>query len=199
MKSSIDWNEQWARFSEDFRDGTAHIDLQRFRSPHTLLLSPGPGFGDLSHPTTYLMLSLMAGWLDHETVLDIGCGSGILALSALLMGAECSYGIDIDEEAVAHARSNAAINHLEKRAHFSRYLPKKMKTGIILINMILTEQKTVLGEIPLLPQMAKLWIASGLLASQRKEAIDWMEGIGFQLIEEKTRGDWLGLKWTRRD
>ncbi len=194
-KESIDWSEQWSQFAEDFREGKAHIDLARFGAPHTLLLLPGPGFGDLSHPTTYLMLELMAGCLKDEIVLDIGCGSGILSLAALLMGAKSAFGIDIDENALNHAQQNAALNHLDKRAHFSRHLPTNQESSIVLINMILPEQRTALKEISTLPKMAKLWIASGILKSQRADALALCKDLGLTLIEEKKRGEWLGLKF----
>ena len=196
-KESIDWSEQWSQFAEDFREGKAHIDLARFGAPHTILLLPGPGFGDLSHPTTYLMLELMAHSMKNEIVLDIGCGSGILSLAGLLMGAKSAYGIDIDDDALNHARQNAALNHLDQRVHFSRTLPTNQENSIVLINMILPEQQTALKEIPTLPKKAKLWIASGFLKSQRAEALSFCKELGLTLIEEKKKGEWLGFKFCR--
>ena len=194
-KESIDWAEQWSQFSEDFYDGKAHIDLVRFGGNSNLLLLPGPGFGDLSHPTTYLMLELMAGCMKEESVFDIGCGSGILALSALLMGAKCAYGIDIDPDAIEHAHQNAALNHLEKGSHFGRTLPFIQEKGIVLLNMILPEQQIVLKELPALFDMARLWIVSGILKSQRTEALAFMKQLRLTLIEEKEHGEWLGFKF----
>ena len=192
---TIDWVKQWSLFAEDFREGKAHIDLSRFGTSQTLLLLPGPGFGDLSHPTTYLMLELMAGCMLNEIAIDIGCGSGILSLAAPLMGAKTAYGIDIDDEALIHAQQNASLNQLEKCAHFSRKLPSLKEKGIVLINMILSEQRTVLQEISELPNQAKLWIVSGVLKSQRTEALSWIQQFGFKCIDEKERGEWLGLKF----
>lgn len=190
----IDWESQWAQFAAGFKDGKAHIELSRFGTNKTLYLQPGPGFGDLSHPTTSLMLSFMKGEMQGSTVLDIGCGSGILALSALLMGASQAIGIDIDENALEHARHNANLNRLSAR--FSRNLPKNSK-GVVLINMILSEQKAVLQEIPNLPSRASLWIASGFLAEQKKEAISFTEQLGLHLLEIKQEGEWIALKLQR--
>jgi ribosomal protein L11 methyltransferase len=188
----VSWTDQWSQFASDFRNGYAHIHLEPFGSSKTLNLTPGPGFGDLSHPTTYLMLELMSCRMKNETVIDVGCGSGILALAALRMGAKKAYGIDIDPEALIHARTNATLNHLNRKASFSYSLPKVVKEGIVLINMILSEQKNVLHAHPKLPPMAKLWIASGFLRSQRKKAIAFTQELNLELIEEKSRGNWLG-------
>ena len=122
QQAQVDWENQGALFAENFKDGKAHIDLQRFGTPATLKLYPGPGFGDLSHPTTNLMLELMQGALTGQIALDIGCGSGILSLAALLMGAKKAYGVDIDAEALLHAEKNADLNGLIY-ASFSRFLP----------------------------------------------------------------------------
>lgn len=89
-----------------------------------LILDPGRAFGTGSHPTTQLCLS----WLDSniqsgETVLDYGCGSGILAIAALKLGARNVLGIDIDANAIAASLDNAALNRCEpERILFSTTL-----------------------------------------------------------------------------
>jgi len=194
---TVSWSDQWSQFAQDFRDGKAHINLEQFGASHTLLLLPGPGFGDLSHPSTYLMLELMNGCINDEIVLDLGCGSGILSLAALMMGATRAYGIDIDPSAIKHARQNALLNHLEKRARFSAAIPKLKKNPVVCINMILPEQQNLMKENPNLPRKAKLWLASGILKSQRAKALSFINGLGLKVIEEKVRGDWLGFKGSR--
>jgi ribosomal protein L11 methyltransferase len=193
-KKSVSWEDQWAQFAKDFRDGKAHINLEQFGASQTLLLLPGPGFGDLSHPSTYLMLELMSGCMKDETIFDLGCGSGILALAALMMGAKKANGIDIDPKALAHARKNAALNHLEKQARFSQKLPQLKAKPVVLINMILPEQRILIGENPALPKQAKLWLTSGILKSQRNETLSFLSGLGLKVIEEKERDEWLGFK-----
>lgn len=192
----IDWESQWAQFAPNFKNGKAHIDLTRYGTRKTLTLQPGPGFGDLSHPTTSLMLACMEGEIQERTILDIGCGSGILSLGALLMGAKRAIGIDIDEGALFHARQNAKLNQLQRLASFSNVLPKRA-SGIVLINMILSEQKTVLQQIPDLPLRASLWITSGILADQRNEALSLIEQLDLSLLEEKQEGEWISLKCKR--
>ena len=72
------WDQQWELFAPQFKEGKAHIDLTDYGVCKTLQLYPGPGFGDLSHPTTRLVLQLMKPHLQQRLAIDIGCGSGIL-------------------------------------------------------------------------------------------------------------------------
>lgn len=186
----IDWEEQWANFAEGFKDGKAHIDLSKFGGAATLQLLPGPGFGDLSHPTTSLMLQLMEGRVKDQSILDIGCGSGILTLAALLLGARLAVGIDIDSDAIIHAQKNQKLNNL--KAHFSLSIPKK-KFDIALMNMITSEQQVVMKQ----TIDADLWITSGMLVKQREEYLLLANLWGWTLLEEATQDGWLGMIFKR--
>lgn len=182
----VNWEEQWALFAQNFKDGKAHIDL----GEKTLLLLPGEGFGDLSHPTTFLMLEMMKQYVVGESVIDIGTGSGILALASLMLGAKSSFGIDIDPGAVKHAKKNAKLNHLN--AKFSKALPKKLpKKNIFLMNMILMEQLQVEPE--RLNERAKLWIVSGILNTQKKKYLKQAEAWGWELVSVHRKTEWLGF------
>lgn len=64
---TIDWHTQWEMFAENFYDGKAHIQI----GDKTLLLKPGAGFGDLSHPTTQLMVEMMQKYVPGEAVVDV--------------------------------------------------------------------------------------------------------------------------------
>lgn len=181
----INWEEQWALFAENFYDGKAHINL----GEKTLLLLPGPGFGDLSHPTTALMLEMMRDCVLGNQILDIGTGSGILALAALLLGANSAYGIDIDPDALVHAEKNNILNGLNAR--FSQALPKRLSPSIVLMNMILSEQRAVFSHKA--NQSAKLWITSGILASQENEYLKQASDWGWRLISKLQKSEWLGF------
>lgn len=182
--ATVDWHEQWSLFASDFHEGKAHIDL----GGKTLLLTPGPGFGDLSHPTTFLMLEMLKTRAKNESIVDIGTGSGILALAALALGAKSAIGIDIDTAALKHAKENAKLNNLPAR--FSKKLPK-CKASIFLMNMIFPEQKE-LNPSQFNPS-AKLWIVSGILASEKKAYMTQTKKWGWKLLKEYTKSDWLGF------
>lgn len=190
MKYAVDWEEQWALFAENFFQGKARIDLSRYGKALQLRLLPGPGFGDLSHETTRLMLNLMQGRMTHQKILDIGCGSGILSLAALLLGAESATGIDIDEEALLHSQQNARENNLSHRAQFTKSLPQTSSNQVLLINMILPEQKQALQ--PIHTRLSKLRIASGILESQKNEYLALTHSWGWNPIEEQKLGEWMG-------
>lgn len=180
----VNWEEQWAEFAEDFYDGRAHVKIGR----KTLELLPGAGFGDLSHPTTNLMLQMMEAQVLDEHVLDIGSGSGILTLASLLLGAKSAHGIDIDEAAIQHAKKNANLNQL--KASFSRELPEISKS-IFLMNMILPEQRIFAPQ--RLNFKAKFWIVSGIMTSQQEEYLHQAKKWGWDLLRMFEKSDWLGF------
>lgn len=134
-----------------------------------LQLDPGLAFGTGSHPTTRLCLQ----WLDQEirggeTVLDYGCGSGILAIAALKLGAGPTRGIDIDAQAVRASLDNAQQNGVS--AEFG--LPDTLKTGQydVVVANILANPLRMLGE--LLASHVKTGgkiVLSGILAEQAEE------------------------------
>lgn len=94
-----------------------------------LLLDPGLAFGTGTHPTSALCLEwLDAQPLDGMQVLDFGCGSGILAIAALLLGAEHAVGTDIDVQALEASRDNAGRNGIDP-ARFPLYLPEQLPQG----------------------------------------------------------------------
>lgn len=134
-----------------------------------LQLDPGLAFGTGSHPTTRLCLK----WLDTqlkggESVLDYGCGSGILTIAALKLGAGSAVGVDIDEQAIRASKDNAAQNNID--AQF--YLPDGLPQGQfdIVVANILANPLRMLGE--MLAARTKTGgriVLSGLLEEQADE------------------------------
>lgn len=147
------------------------------RGAINLKLDPGLAFGTGSHPTTRLCLR----WLDenlkgNETLLDYGCGSGILAIAAAKLGATRVDGVDIDAQAVTASRDNAALNDVA--AHFC--LPGDLATNqydVVVANILTNPLK---GMAPLLAgrvRAAGRLVLSGILAEQADEVMavyrDW--------------------------
>ncbi len=106
----IDWEKQWEMHAIGFKKGVLTLPIAGFGD---IYLKPGPGFGDLSHPTTRLALKLMPEYVKEKEVIDIGCGSGILSLAASAMGAKNVIGIDIDLGAIRHSIENQKLNKME--------------------------------------------------------------------------------------
>ncbi len=142
----IDWNAQWELHAPNFLNGFAHVSLKDFGgSDARFKMAPGPGFGDLSHPTTQIVLTLMPQIIEGP-VIDVGCGSGVLSIAAKLSGAPEVMGIDIKREAIKHAKLNAALNNLE--CSFSKKLLQTPKNPLILMNMISSEQSIAWNSFP---------------------------------------------------
>lgn len=137
-----------------------------------LVLDPGLAFGTGSHPTTFLCLQwLTAAVHGHETLLDYGCGSGILAIAAAKLGTKSVLGVDIDDNALIAARDNAEVNHVELQLRHSRATLDE--TFDIVVANILTNPLCVLA--PLLTKRVAPGgriVLSGILETQSQQVID---------------------------
>jgi ribosomal protein L11 methyltransferase len=167
------------------------------RDAVNIVLDPGAAFGTGSHPTTRLVLA----WLEREvrggeTVLDYGCGSGILAIAAMKLGAARATGVDIDPLALAAARYNASANAvaLEVRAaDASLGLLADLTVANILANPL-----RMLA--PLLASHTRpggRLALSGILAAQSAEVMQ-AYGPYFDMAPAGEEGDWVCLAGTRR-
>jgi ribosomal protein L11 methyltransferase len=86
-----------------------------------IVIQPSTGFGTGHHPTTRLVLrALQTVPLDGRTLLDIGCGSAVLAIAAIKLGARSAAAVDIDPDALENARENAALNDVADRVHLEQ-------------------------------------------------------------------------------
>lgn len=199
----IDWEAQWAAHSVGYRKGYVHLDLHDYTvgnillKPATIQLKAGPGFGDLSHPTTRLVLRLMANRVPGKHVIDIGSGSGILSLAACAMGASFVEGIDIDPAALIHARENSRLNGMEKQISFFLIDDYEMTEGVnskvILMNMIQSEQQQAWTSLSMLHACAKSAITSGILSEGRDSYLELMKTWGWRLVEEAEEEGWLAF------
>lgn len=162
-----------------------------------ILLDPGLAFGTGSHPTTRLCLR----WLDEalqggETVIDFGCGSGILAITALKLGAARAEGVDIDPLAVLAARDNAVQNRVP--AGFHTAAERLQAPADIVVANILANPLIVLE-----PLLATLTVKggrialSGILAEQADEVAAAYER-DYALGPAVEEGGWVLITGTRR-
>jgi len=188
------WEKQWELFAPNFKNGKAHIDLTPYGCEQTLQLYPGPGFGDLSHPTTRLVLKLMQPYVKDHRVVDIGCGSGILSLAAAAMGAAEVYGYDIDPEAAEHAKKNATLSAFQKKIHFATKPPEKISPDtILLMNMISSEQAQAWSLIEDRVPASAILITSGILEESVEQYLAWKATQGWKVKKQLTENGWIGL------
>jgi ribosomal protein L11 methyltransferase len=106
--------------------------------PLFVIIEPSMGFGTGHHATTRLTLQALQDVpLDNRTVLDIGCGSGVLAIAAVKLGAQSAVGIDIDPDALENAKDNAALNEMGDRVRYEegdfRELP--LRADVVMANL----------------------------------------------------------------
>ncbi len=163
-----------------------------------IVLDPGLAFGTGSHPTTRLCLR----WLDNnikggESVLDYGCGSGILAIAALKLGAARAVGVDVDSQAVVASRDNAVANQVENaQFYMPNYAPKE--TYDVVVANILTNPLRMLA--PLLANAAKQGgriVLSGILEEQAQDVMD-IYAQWFDLDAPVFEDGWSCLSGTKR-
>lgn len=197
----IDWQTQWSEIAGRGEDGILHLNLADFLPgcSSSLQIFPGPGFGDLSHPTTQQILRLMAPRIEGKFFLDLGCGSGILSLAAAQLGALRVHGIDIDHDALTHARGNAGRNELKSDVTFglpSEYFEFELnKPLIIAMNMIFFEQKLAWKELSLNPACPAEIFTSGILVEQREEYLAHCQQWGWQLLSESSLDGWQAFSF----
>lgn len=136
-----------------------------------IALDPGLAFGTGSHPTTRLCLKWLADHLEGgETVLDYGCGSGILAIAAAKLGAARVVGVDIDPQAVAAARDNALRNRVEAGFFLPDAAPP-LQADILLANILTNPLKALATLLARRVRTGGQIILSGILEVQADEVI----------------------------
>lgn len=197
----IDWSAQWSSHGYNFRDGFVHINLHDFGydKEKMLKLTPGPGFGDLSHPTTKLVLGMLSQYVPEKYVIDIGCGSGVLSLAAAAMNATHVHGIDIEPDAVEHSKANAKVNHLEKITSFSlpsEFKKPKTKEIVILMNMIQSEQLVAWNSVKSIHEMPGTALISGILSADKEAYLKQAGMWGWTLVKEYELDEWSGFVFT---
>lgn len=166
----------------------------------TVMLDPGLAFGTGTHPTTFLCL----GFLDRQKdlhdleVLDYGCGSGILAIAALKLGAKHAYGVDIDEQALIASKDNAERNAVGDKLSLFMGNDKDIKPCPVVVANILAGP---LAELE--PNIAKLCISggrlalSGILETQVEEVVDAYKQ-DFDITNVTVRESWALIEAIRK-
>jgi len=165
-----------------------------------LLLDPGLAFGTGTHPTTSLCLQ----WLDGQalegcSVLDFGCGSGILAIAALLLGAPHAVGTDIDPQALEASRDNAGRNGIADE-RFPVYLPADLPqepADVVVANILAGPLVSLAPQITGLVKRGGRLALSGILAEQAEE-VRAAYAAHFQLDPTATLDGWVRISGVRR-
>ncbi|GMQ53225.1 50S ribosomal protein L11 methyltransferase [Halopseudomonas aestusnigri] len=165
-----------------------------------LLLDPGLAFGTGTHPTTSLCLQwLDAQQLQGKTLIDFGCGSGILAIAGLLLGAEHAVGTDIDIQALEASRDNAQRNQVADD-RFDLYLPEQMPdtpADVLVANILAGPLVSLAPRLASLVKPGGLLALSGILAEQTDEILQAYRD-DFELDPVANQEGWIRVSGRRR-
>ncbi|HSC46825.1 MAG TPA: 50S ribosomal protein L11 methyltransferase [Gammaproteobacteria bacterium] len=199
-----DWTREWLKDFKPMRFGRRlWICPSAYVPPDpqavNILLDPGLAFGTGSHATTALCLE----WLDQAplaglTVLDYGCGSGVLAIAAARLGAARVYAVDNDPQALTATRENAARNGVQER--IGLYSPESLpalKAQLLLANILARPLLELAPRFAELLETGGQLVLSGILEPQEQD-IRRVYATGFEFREAARREDWLRLVFVRK-
>ena len=205
-----DWAEAWKAFFPVLRIGRRIVIRPTWRRHRrapgdvVLALDPGMAFGTGLHPTTRLCLAALEALADQgavadRSVLDVGCGSGILAIAAVRLGAASALGVDTDpiaiEATVANARRNAVARRL--RARLGSLPSAGGPFDLVLANLI---AGVLVPLAPLLRDELRpggRLLASGIFVNREADVRDALQAAGLAVGTRHVEGDWVALEASR--
>ena len=203
-----DWQEAWKEHYTAFAVGRSFLIRPAWDEAdaapagrHVLRLNPGMAFGTGLHPSTRLCLVLLEGLgLPGARVLDVGTGSGILALGALKLGAARVVVTDTDPTALAVVAENASYNDVASGpagplVPFAGSLPPPAEFDVVVVNILPHVIVSLLDRDALASYVAPTGhlILSGIIDERRAEVVDALQRHGFQVSVARYEEDWVAL------
>ena len=204
-----DWENNWKQFYKPMEIGERLIVIPDWEEADpngrvALRLNPGLAFGTGGHATTRLCLTALEKHVrPGMRVLDLGCGSGILSIASLLLGAESAFGCDIDDKAVDIAYENAALNGVGKDRYTVRAgdvltdagLQKEMGGGydIVAANIVADVIIALAPSVRRLMKEDGLFLTSGIIDTRADEVRETLEAAGFAIEEANNSEGWYSF------
>jgi ribosomal protein L11 methyltransferase len=205
-----DWAEAWKASFPVLRVGRRLVIRPTWRRHRrqpddvVLALDPGMAFGTGLHPTTRLCLAALEtladrGAIDGVRVLDVGCGSGILAIAAVKLGAAEAVGVDTDPIAIESTLGNAGRNRLARRirARVGSLPSGEPPFDVVLANLIAGLLVPLAGDLHDELRPGGTLVASGIFIDREGEVRSAFEAAGLVVTERSAEGDWVALTATR--
>ena len=202
-----DWENNWKQFYKPMEIGNRLLVVPEWEEAHggervKLVLNPGLTFGTGSHATTRLCLQALDTHIHGgESVLDLGCGSGILSIAALRLGAARAFACDIDEKCVDVAYENAALNGIGKDRYTVRWgdvlsdeaLRQEMGGGydVVVANIVADVIMGLSGSVRPFLKADGLFLCSGIIDDRAEEVLAKLKGDGWDVFEQRSSEGWF--------
>lgn len=210
-----DWANNWKQYFKPIEIGDKLLVKPSWEpaaadeTRKILEIDPASSFGTGQHNTTRLCLELLEKNITSgERLLDLGCGSGILSIAALILGADSAAAVDIDENSVKTAAENALKNGVSAEKYLAlagditrdKKLCEKLGTGydIVCANIVADVLIAMSGYFGgFLKDGGKL-IVSGIIDARRDEVLEAISSCGFELVEAISREDWNAAYFVKK-
>ena len=189
----IDWINNWKQFFQSFYiddiliKPTWELLKEEDKNKFLIEIDPGISFGTGKHETTQLCIRQIRKYLkEGERVLDVGCGSGILSIAALKLGAGSVVGTDVDGDCITSTHENMTVNHLAENSG-------EFYVDLVVANIL---ADIIIPMAPALYQCAKeqgVLITSGIIDFKENEVKEALEQAGFEILEVNHQGEWVNV------
>lgn len=201
-KDDEDWANNWKRYYKPLEIGEKLAIVPEWEAYDNdkrivIKINPGMAFGTGTHESTYMCLELLERYVKKDDeIFDIGCGSGILAIAALKLGAKRALAVDIDDKCIDASHENADLNNLEDKMDIKKgnlLDVVKGRADLIVSNII---AEIIVDEIKNLKNhMDKggIFITSGIIKERRQMVIDALKENGFKIIDELEKNNWVAI------
>ncbi len=205
-----DWADSWKQYYKPIKTGKKLVIVPVWEKYEpkdgeiTVLMDPGMAFGTGTHETTRLCASLLEKYVKSgDRMLDVGCGSGILAICAAKLGAAECFACDIDPVSVRIARENAALNETPNvRCEVSDLLKsvEAPEGGFDICTANIVADIIIRLAPDIAPYLAPhaLFIVSGIIVERRDEVVSALSANGFEIVDDATENGWYCAAVRRR-
>lgn len=198
--NEMDWRNNWKKYFFPIPVGEKLLIRPTWRDEYdagerkVINIDPGMAFGTGNHETTRLCLACLEKYItEGKTILDVGCGSGILSIAGILLGCSSAFGVDIDPTAVRTAKENAEVNNVTDKCEFvaGNLTDKVQGTYDVVVANIVADAIIMLSkDVRQFMNEDSVYIMSGIIESRCDEVIDAVTK-DFDIVETYTDGGWV--------